>query len=99
LREEALDRTMSRLWKRLWTCRKTDYRTNETCLCASHGHQWDIGDTHPRILNANTKWRSVFGFTLRPRYSWKYRKSIERAQKEPALSGDSQAVCQDALEK
>jgi hypothetical protein len=26
LKEEALDRT---LWKRLWTCRKTDYRMNE----------------------------------------------------------------------
>jgi len=27
LKEEALDRTMwrARFWKRLWTCRKTDY--------------------------------------------------------------------------
>jgi hypothetical protein len=28
LKEEALARTLS-LWKRPWTCRKTDYRMNE----------------------------------------------------------------------
>jgi hypothetical protein len=31
LREETLDRTLEEnsLWKRLWTCRKTDYRINQ----------------------------------------------------------------------
>jgi hypothetical protein len=30
LKEEALDRTLENsLWKRLWTCRKTDYEMNE----------------------------------------------------------------------
>jgi len=32
LRDEALDRTLSRsgLWKRQWTCRKTGYRMNKS---------------------------------------------------------------------
>ena len=40
LKKKALDRTVwrTRFWKRLWTCRKTDYAVNQQSLRKRAGH-------------------------------------------------------------